>query len=125
MALERRAGRFLDADSAGTESGASDRGVQYASGDYPDLLQANGIDIRMSRKGNPWDWAAWESFMQTLKYEEVYRTEYRNLAQARRHRRVLGETCAMRSACTRHWITVRRAQFESTLALQAAARIWA
>lgn len=37
----------------------------------------------MSRKGNPWDNAACESFMKTLKYEEVYRTEYRNLAHAR------------------------------------------
>ena len=58
-------------------------GVQYASGDYTDLLQAKGIDIRMSRKGNPWDHAACESFLKPLKYEEVYRTEYRNLAHAR------------------------------------------
>jgi len=61
----------------------SDRGVQYASSDYTDLLKANGIDISMSRKGNPWDNAACESFMKTLKYEEVYRTEYRNLVDAR------------------------------------------
>jgi putative transposase len=61
----------------------SDRGVQYASGDYTDLLKANGIDISMSRKANPWDNAACESFMKTLKYEEVYRTEYRNLVDAR------------------------------------------
>ena len=33
----------------------SDRGGQYASGDYTDELKANGIDISMSRKGNPWD----------------------------------------------------------------------
>ena len=37
----------------------------------------------MSRKGNPWDNAACESFMKTLKYEEVYRSEYRDLAEAR------------------------------------------
>jgi putative transposase len=37
----------------------------------------------MSRKGNPWDNAACESFMKTLKYEEVYRNEYRDLAEAR------------------------------------------
>ena len=37
----------------------------------------------MSRKANPWDNAACESFMKTLKYEEVHRTEYRNLAHAR------------------------------------------
>jgi transposase InsO family protein len=60
----------------------SDRGVQYASGDYTGLLEENGIAVSMSRKGNPWDNAACESFMKTLKYEEVYRTEYRNLADA-------------------------------------------
>lgn len=61
----------------------SDRGVQYANGDYTDLLKDNGIDISMSRKANPWDNAACESFMKTLKYEEVYRTEYRNMLHAR------------------------------------------
>ncbi|MGH9500991.1 MAG: IS3 family transposase [Terriglobales bacterium] len=61
----------------------SDRGVQYASGDYTDLLKANSITISMSRKGNPWDNAACESFMKTLKYEEVLRNEYRDLADAR------------------------------------------
>ena len=61
----------------------SDRGVQYASGEYTGLLEENGITVSMSRKGNPWDNAACESFMKTLKYEEVYRTEYRNLADAR------------------------------------------
>jgi len=61
----------------------SDRGSQYASRDYTDLLQANQIRISMSRKGNPWDNAACESFMKTLKYEEVYRNEYRDLAEAR------------------------------------------
>jgi transposase InsO family protein len=51
----------------------SDRGSQYAN-DYTDLLlKANQIDISMSRKGNPWDNAACESFMKTLKYEEVLR----------------------------------------------------
>jgi transposase InsO family protein len=55
----------------------------YASNDYTDLLKANEIEISMSRKGNPWDNAACESFMKTLKYEEVYRNEYRDLAEAR------------------------------------------
>jgi putative transposase len=62
----------------------SDRGVQYASGAYTQLLTNHGITISMSRKGNPWDNAACESFMKTLKQEEVYRTEYRNLADARK-----------------------------------------
>jgi putative transposase len=61
----------------------SDRGVQYASSDYTQLLKDNQIDISMSRKANPWDNAACESFMKTLKHEEVYRTEYRNSAHAR------------------------------------------
>jgi transposase InsO family protein len=61
----------------------SDRGSQYASSDYTVLLKANGIEISMSRKGNPWDNAACESFMKTLKYEEVHRNEYRDLAEAR------------------------------------------
>ena len=61
----------------------SDRGSQYASNDYTDLLKAHGIQISMSRKGNPWDNAAVESFMKTLKYEEVLRNEYRDLADAR------------------------------------------
>jgi Integrase core domain len=61
----------------------SDRGVQYASRDYTDLLQANRIVISMSRRGNPYDNATCESFLKTLKYEEVYRTEYRDLAEAR------------------------------------------
>jgi transposase InsO family protein len=61
----------------------SDRGSQYASGDYTDLLHEHGIEISMSRKGNPWDNAACESFMKTLKYEEVHRNEYRDLTEAR------------------------------------------
>ena len=61
----------------------SDRGSQYASNDYTDLLKAHQIDISMSRKGNPCDNAACESFMKTLKYEEVHRNEYRDLAEAR------------------------------------------
>jgi putative transposase len=60
----------------------SDRGSQYASGDYTGLLQEHGITISMSRKGNPWDNAACESFMKTLKYEEVHRNEYRDLTEA-------------------------------------------
>jgi transposase InsO family protein len=61
----------------------SDRGVQYASHEYTGLLKERGIAISMSRKGNPWDNAACESFIKTLKYEEVYRNEYRDLADAR------------------------------------------
>jgi len=61
----------------------SDRGIQYASKDYTELLQARQIGISMSRKGNPYDNARCESFIKTLKYEEVYRQEYRDLEEAR------------------------------------------
>jgi transposase InsO family protein len=60
----------------------SDRGVQYASNDYTGLLKDHGVRISMSRSGNPYDNAACESFMKTLKYEEVYRQEYHDLADA-------------------------------------------
>lgn len=69
----------------------SDRGSQYASNDYTDLLNENDIEISMSRKGNPWDNAACESFMKTLKYEEVHRNEYRDLNDARATIRVFLE----------------------------------
>ena len=61
----------------------SDRGSQYGSGDYTDLLKENSIAISMSRKGTPWDNAACASFMKTLKYEEVHPNGYRDLAEAR------------------------------------------
>ena len=61
----------------------SDRGSQYASNDYTDRLKAHQIDISMSRKANPWDNATCESFMKTLKYEEVHRNEYRDLSEVR------------------------------------------
>jgi transposase InsO family protein len=55
----------------------SDRGVQYASHEYTKLLKEHQIKISMSRKGNPYDNAACESFMKTLKYEEVVCCERR------------------------------------------------
>jgi putative transposase len=60
----------------------SDRGVQYASKDYTDVMKDNGIQISMSRKASPWENPQSESFIKTLKYEEVYRNEYRDLADA-------------------------------------------
>jgi transposase InsO family protein len=54
----------------------SDRGIQYASKDYTDELLKYGFKISMSRKGNPYDNAKAESFMKTLKSEEVYLWDY-------------------------------------------------
>lgn len=58
----------------------SDQGVQYAAHDYVDILLEHGFQISMARKGNPYDNATAESFMKTLKVEEVYLWEYRTLA---------------------------------------------
>jgi putative transposase len=61
----------------------SDRGVQYASGDYTQILDQAEIQISMSRRGNPYDNARAERFMRTLKEEEVHGTEYQDLEDAR------------------------------------------
>ena len=62
----------------------SDRGVQYAAHEYIDVLRAYRFRINMSRKGNPYDNAAVESFMKTLKTEEVYLWEYQTLGDVER-----------------------------------------
>lgn len=61
----------------------SDRGVQYACGDYIARLEAAGIQPSMSRVGCPYDNAMAESFMKTLKQEEVNGADYRDLAHAK------------------------------------------
>jgi putative transposase len=63
----------------------SDRGVQYACHEYTELLKQRGVQISMSRPGNPYDNAVAESFFKTLKKEEVYMSDYRTAAEARRH----------------------------------------
>jgi len=60
----------------------SDQGVQYACNEYVNLLEELGIRISMSRKGNPYDNAFAESFMKTLKAEEVYLKEYKTFDEA-------------------------------------------
>ena len=61
----------------------SDRGVQYACGEYRALLELHDLQASMSRVGNPYDNAKAESFMATLKREEVDGRLYRDLAEAR------------------------------------------
>ena len=61
----------------------SDRGVQYACDEYIMKLQQNGLVISMSRKGNPYDNAFMESFMKTLKYDEVHLWGYETIADVK------------------------------------------
>jgi len=63
----------------------SDRGIQYACREYTDLLQAHGMIPSMSRPGNPYDNASCESFMKTLKREEVYCRDYRDYDDLSQH----------------------------------------
>jgi transposase InsO family protein len=60
----------------------SDRGLQYACREYVQRLEENGITISMSRPGNPYDNAWAESFMKTLKVEEVDGQRYRDFGHA-------------------------------------------
>ncbi len=76
MAIERRV------PSAGLIH-HSDRGVQYASREYTDILKTNQFQMSMSRKGNPYDNAFCESFMKTFKWDEVDLNEYDNYEEAK------------------------------------------
>jgi len=57
----------------------SDRGVQYASEDYVKVLRRHQMIASMSRPANPYDNASCESFLKTLKREEIYANDYRDL----------------------------------------------
>jgi transposase InsO family protein len=62
----------------------SDRGVQYASTEYRQRLADHDIAVSMSRPGNPYDNAKAESFMKTLKTEEVDGRRFKDIQAARR-----------------------------------------
>ncbi len=61
----------------------SDRGVQYASNEYMHVLKEHRIVPSMSRPANPYDNASCESFMKTLKREEIYANDYRDIEHLR------------------------------------------
>jgi transposase InsO family protein len=61
----------------------SDRGIQYASAEYGRVLEEHQIIASMSRLANPWDNAKCESFMKTLKHEEIQANEYRGMDDLR------------------------------------------
>ncbi len=63
----------------------SDRGIQYASTEYVALLKKHEMISSMSRPANPYDNASCESFIKTLKREEIYANEYQNLEHLRDH----------------------------------------
>ncbi len=62
----------------------SDRGIQYTSKDFQNILAKHGVICSMSRKGNCWDNAVLESFFGSLKVEVIYQNYYEARLQARR-----------------------------------------
>ena len=65
----------------------SDRGLQYASAEYVEVLHHHGMLLSMSRAGNPYDNATCESWIKTLKVEEIYGNQYQDLEDLRSHLR--------------------------------------
>jgi transposase InsO family protein len=61
----------------------SDRGIQYASGDYARVLREHGVQVSMSRKGDCYDNAVMESFWGSLKTEWTHHLNYQSIEQAR------------------------------------------
>jgi putative transposase len=61
----------------------SDRGLQYARGEYVAVLEKFRIVASMSRPANPYDNASCKSFMKTIKREEIYANRYENLEHLR------------------------------------------
>ncbi len=87
----------------------SDRGVQYASGDYVTVLRKHQMIPSMSRPANPYDNASCESFLKTLKREEIHANEYRDLDHLRANIEEFHRALLQSSAgCTRPWAIGRR-----------------
>jgi putative transposase len=63
----------------------SDQGIQYACAGYVEKLKTNGMVPSMSRPANPYDNAFCESFMKTLKQEEIYCNQYRDFQELSEH----------------------------------------
>jgi putative transposase len=80
----------------------SDRSVHFASQECTGLLKEHQAQISMSRMENPYDNAACESFLKTLKYEEVYSNTYRNFNEARTSIQTFWSGSTIRNGFTRH-----------------------
>lgn len=99
----------------------SDRGSQYASQDYRDLLDSYDMLASMSRKGDCWDNAPMESFFGTLKRELVHHRKYRTREEARREIFEYIEVFYNRERLHSSLGYVSPAEFEAVLAMEQAA----
>ena len=93
----------------------SDRGVQYACAEYSALLAAHGIQPRMSRIGSPYNNTKAESFMSTLKREEVDGRAYHDATDARRPMRTFIEEVYNRQRLHSAQRYLAPADFEATV----------
>jgi len=97
----------------------SDRGFQYASAEYVQVLQQHQIIPSMSRPGNPYDNATCESFMKTLKHEEIYVQHYRDLEHLRSNVEIFIEQYYNRQRLHSALNYLPPAEFEQALPLDA------
>jgi putative transposase len=86
----------------------SDRGVQYASDEYGRILNKSGMIPSMSRPANPYDNASCESFMKTLKREEIYANEYQDLDDLRINIERSSSSTTIVTGSTQRWAIGRR-----------------
>lgn len=86
----------------------SDRGVQYACGDYQAMLRKHGMLCSMSRKGDCWDNAPMESFFGSLKMERIHHRRYNSRAEARRTYSTISKSSTTMRGFIQHWATGRR-----------------
>ena len=86
----------------------SDRGVQYASGEYVQILRKHQMIPSMSRPANPYDNASCESFMKTLKREEIHANDYRDLTICVRTSRLSSSGTTIGAVYIRRWAIDRR-----------------
>ena len=95
----------------------SDRGVQYASEEYVGVLERHGMIPSMSRPANPYDNATCESFLKTLKREEIYANQYFSITCASTSRNLSTGT-TINSDCILRWDTVLRKNLNGKRSVQ-------
>ena len=83
----------------------SDRGIQYCSSQYTQLLAIHGIVPSMSRPGTPYDNAFCESFIKTLKREQIWASKYQYIDELNAHLRSSSTSTTTGSASTLRWDT--------------------
>ena len=96
----------------------SDRGVQYACEEYIAILEKHGMIPSMSRPANPYDNASCESFIKTLKREEIYTNQYDDLEHLRANIEEFIEQYYNRQNCIRLWATARQKNLNERLSMQ-------